>query len=489
MVSCQQPTTAKTSAGDLLMGFRFYRRLNILPGLSLNLSGSGLSASFGPRGAKMTVGPRGVFGSLGLPGTGLSYRQKLNAPNGRATQPKPPQQQLDPSKLTPEALELMQAVVDGKDGVTKSLNSSEEVLTYWEKIKCLPGAHMIHPETGRRMSETQVRAFARKLDREANIKRLTQEIAEEEARLRDAVRYWHPLPSIPDWQSYADEYEDLVNAPFPETEPAPAEAPDETRAYSDLLAAERATLDKSWLMRLMPKRAARKAEYSAKERWAAHWAVLESRHEVAVRQHEEAMRAFREREADWRARCEQETAELYALMSGQDQDVLMEVACEAVNDLALPFQADARVMLDDDVSVFVDIDLPEIENVVPPVMRQVSKTGSIKSSKRAGDDLHEPYAELVFGHCLNVVAKLFIELPRLQTATLAAYTRRDGKDDYVLEASVTRDAMTEISSASPSSRADLISALARSTATYELDEDSMLKTIKEPDWAKQHEIT
>jgi hypothetical protein len=49
--------------------------------------------------------------------------------------------------------------------------------------------------------------------------------------------------------------------------------------------------------------------------------------------------------------------------------------------------------------------------------------------------------------------------------------------------------MSEISSASPSNLADLISARARSTAVYELDEHSMLKAIKEPEWAKQNEIT
>lgn len=470
------------------MGFRFYRRLNILPGLSLNLSGSGLSASFGPRGAKLTVGPRGVFSSLGLPGTGISYREKLSSPDGTPVKRRETKPFVDPSKLTPEAIELMQAVVDGKDGVTKKLNSSEEVLAYWEKVKCVPGAFMLNPETGRRMTDAQVKAFAKRVDREAAIKKLTEEIALEEAKLHDAVRYWHPLPKIPDWQSYADEYEDLLSAPFPDTPPAPPDSPDETKAYSDLIAAERSAIDKSWLMRLLPTIAAAKAEESAKQKWSAVWEARMTEHQEALRQHDEAIKAFQQREADWRSRCEQETAELYALMSGQNQDVLMETACEAVKDLALPFQADARVMLDDDVSVFVDIDLPEIENVVPPVMRQVSKTGSIKSSKRAGDDLHEPYAELVFGHCLNVVAKLFIELPRLQTATLAAYTRRDGKDEYVLDASVTRQAMTEISSSSPSRLADLVSALARATAIYELDAGSKLKTIKEPDWAKQNEI-
>ena len=61
------------------MGFRFSRRVSILPGLKLNLSGSGVSLSAGVRGAHINLGPRGLYGSAGIPGTGLSYRQRLDS--------------------------------------------------------------------------------------------------------------------------------------------------------------------------------------------------------------------------------------------------------------------------------------------------------------------------------------------------------------------------------------------------------------------------
>ena len=54
---------------------RFWRRIKIAPGLTLNLSKSGGSLSFGPRGAKYTVGPRGRRATVGIPGTGLFYTQ------------------------------------------------------------------------------------------------------------------------------------------------------------------------------------------------------------------------------------------------------------------------------------------------------------------------------------------------------------------------------------------------------------------------------
>lgn len=59
------------------MGFRFWRRIKIAPGVTLNLSKSGGSLSFGPRGAKFTVGGKGKRVTVGLPGTGLYYTTKL----------------------------------------------------------------------------------------------------------------------------------------------------------------------------------------------------------------------------------------------------------------------------------------------------------------------------------------------------------------------------------------------------------------------------
>ena len=55
------------------MGFRFQKRVKILPGISLNFSKSGVSTSLGPRGAKVTIGHGKVRETVGIPGTGISY--------------------------------------------------------------------------------------------------------------------------------------------------------------------------------------------------------------------------------------------------------------------------------------------------------------------------------------------------------------------------------------------------------------------------------
>lgn len=60
------------------MGFRFRRTIKVLPGIRLNLSRSGVSLSAGVRGASVTVGKGGVHANVGLPGTGLSYRTRID---------------------------------------------------------------------------------------------------------------------------------------------------------------------------------------------------------------------------------------------------------------------------------------------------------------------------------------------------------------------------------------------------------------------------
>jgi hypothetical protein len=64
------------------MGFRFQRRIRIAPGVRLNLSRSGISTSVGGRG--FTLNSRGTA-TVGIPGTGLSYRANLNAPADSST--------------------------------------------------------------------------------------------------------------------------------------------------------------------------------------------------------------------------------------------------------------------------------------------------------------------------------------------------------------------------------------------------------------------
>lgn len=61
------------------MGWKFRKRIKIMPGVSLNLSKSGVSTTIGPRGASVNIGKRGTYLNTGIPGTGLYNRQRIDA--------------------------------------------------------------------------------------------------------------------------------------------------------------------------------------------------------------------------------------------------------------------------------------------------------------------------------------------------------------------------------------------------------------------------
>src|ERR1051325_4437908 len=58
----------------MLKGVRFRKTISILPGVRINLSKSGVSTSVGGKGATLNVGRGQPKVTLGVPGTGLSYR-------------------------------------------------------------------------------------------------------------------------------------------------------------------------------------------------------------------------------------------------------------------------------------------------------------------------------------------------------------------------------------------------------------------------------
>jgi hypothetical protein len=82
------------------MSFRFWRRIRIAPGVTLNLSKSTASLSFGPRGAKHTISPRGNRVTAGLPGTGLFCT--VHAPRRPQAAHAPPFARREPERIHAE---------------------------------------------------------------------------------------------------------------------------------------------------------------------------------------------------------------------------------------------------------------------------------------------------------------------------------------------------------------------------------------------------
>jgi hypothetical protein len=73
-------TDTRRSVDGSHVGFRFQRRIKILPGLAINISKSGVGFSAGGRGFHVGIDAKGRrYTSASLPGTGISWRQHQNA--------------------------------------------------------------------------------------------------------------------------------------------------------------------------------------------------------------------------------------------------------------------------------------------------------------------------------------------------------------------------------------------------------------------------
>jgi hypothetical protein len=60
------------------MSWRFRKTFKVLPGVKLNLTARGLSATLGASPFSLNVGPRGVYRNVSIPGTGIWDRQRID---------------------------------------------------------------------------------------------------------------------------------------------------------------------------------------------------------------------------------------------------------------------------------------------------------------------------------------------------------------------------------------------------------------------------
>lgn len=101
------------------MGFRFHRSFKVAPGVRVNVGKKSVGISAGVRGARISTNTRtGTQATVGLPGTGLSYSQKIGGktPTRRQsthsqTSPQPIAQEVDANLQNRHLVQLSANVV------------------------------------------------------------------------------------------------------------------------------------------------------------------------------------------------------------------------------------------------------------------------------------------------------------------------------------------------------------------------------------------
>lgn len=105
------------------MGFRFHRSMQLVPGVRLNFSKSGVGYSLGGRGMRVSHSPTGrVTQTLGIPGTGLSYVSTRGSRSETRTSRQPTSASPRPGWLAPAGEKALFTAMFGTPGLPATLN-------------------------------------------------------------------------------------------------------------------------------------------------------------------------------------------------------------------------------------------------------------------------------------------------------------------------------------------------------------------------------
>ena len=142
------------------MSWRFRQSFKLIPGLKLNLSKTGLSASIGGAPFTVNLGPRGLYGTASIPGTGIQFRQRLTSdslthPRHDSYEPTRLDNADEPQSLPPNAF----PEVDSSYAPLKEIRSASTELLTSESLKELKSliqtAYEEHEEISSQLSKAK----------------------------------------------------------------------------------------------------------------------------------------------------------------------------------------------------------------------------------------------------------------------------------------------------------------------------------------------
>lgn len=222
------------------------------------------------------------------------------------------------------------------------------------------------------------------------------------------------------------------------------------------------------------------AQKSGDADWPIERMRLEGQHAAALAAREEREATAR---AEWDDSESARVAWATALAHG-DLPTIEETIFESLDELDFPFEADCVVAAEDAQHVFVGLDLPEIEDVIPETRFSVLKNGSLREVKRKAEERNGAYAGLVCGLVLGVTATVFSAAPTVRAVTIAAFTQRKRRgatsieDAFVIESRLEREGFEalNVKTAAPAET------LGRFQTRWEWGASLALKKIPAPAW-------
>lgn len=354
------------------MGFRFRRSIRIAPGLRINVGKRGVSLSAGVRGASVTVGPRGTYSNVGIPGTGLSYRQKVGGGseqrrNVRAQQRLEKEyQRLERERLQQEALSNIKLSLDKETGVLQIENafgvplSRQDIKLFWEQKR------------------TTILEWLEQQAEEIN----------GDVELLTSIHQDTPSPdSQPEYEMMPFD-EQLPEQPKqPEAVPKPElKLIPPLGFFARLIKGKRIAHEKE-------QQQLQKEHEKALLTWEEMIQKEIANYQEELRRYEDLCRDWNSRKKDHEAK-ENDKKTIFPELLRTNEDVMNKTLEDALSSLTWPRETLVSYQIaDQDQQVWLDVDLPEIEDL-PHKLASVSSTGKkLNIKNKSAKQLQLEYAQ------------------------------------------------------------------------------------------------
>lgn len=170
------------------MALRFRKSVKILPGVRVNFGLKGASVRVGAKGASVSIGKQGVYGNVSIPGTGISFREKLsnNSRNERVLKQQRVSEQQTTVGVTLSLLDDGNITYRDENGnfldkkiITKIWQQQADIVKNWlenqaEKINDMDLITTIHYDMPKPYNEPQLEEL--KFDKEKPIEAKKREV-------------------------------------------------------------------------------------------------------------------------------------------------------------------------------------------------------------------------------------------------------------------------------------------------------------------------
>ncbi len=491
------------------MTFRFRRTVKLLPGVRLNITKCGISTSVGVPGARVTLSKRGVSRTFGIPGSGMFWSERVTGNRRQARD----------------------ANEDQSDAYPETLSTSIGSLDDLETSLANPSSSVVYAETGRRLSDRQIESARRRFLQEERRHQAIAEVEKSEQHLQNVLNCWRETSDIPQ-RSFYEEACRVREFRFEEPPPPKPDRNTETgrlrteaavqlRHSSRPSAALKATVIAvsavsgvfsaamlgmtglswaGWLIGLVlgtvllgtglwfvrrsyEQELEAQVEQTTHDRWPERVAELRSVYRGACASYADRKKAAA---TTWTEDEHERVKWAKRLLAG-DVESMNDVISDSLTDLDFPFETDCDIALTNGECAFLNLDLPEIEDVIPETCQQVLKDGRVKKVRRNKKERANDYSMLVAGLGLLLSRTAFSAAPTLESVRIAAYTQRKKRgadqvvDDYVYDVEITRNTSSVLSlqGINPIKYLVTINGRIDQKATMEL------KSLKPPKWIEE----